>query len=185
MRQDIAQAMGRFNIKAFGNKGNIEKVEKKLNNDETVLYISPTNAIVYSVNTGKKNKYPGVVVITNQRVFFNYHIGLSEVTESLPMIEINSVNTFGNGISGGHIEVHTVTKTLDFLVNYKKEIINTIQSLIEDAIGKSKSFTQQPIHSEPEISSAAKEIEQLFELKNKGIISEEEFETKKKQLLGL
>jgi membrane protease subunit (stomatin/prohibitin family) len=41
---------------------------------------------------------------------------------------------------------------------------------------------QQPAPAEPDYAA---ELEQLAQLKNQGIISEEEFEAKKKQILGI
>lgn len=53
--------------------------------------------------------------------------------------------------------------------------------IVKSRIGK-KEVTQGTVSSEDDIYT---QIEKLSDLKNKGIVSEEEFEAKKKQLLGI
>lgn len=57
MRDDISASMQKFNIKTLGNKKGVERIEGILWEEEEVLYIAPTNAMIHSVNT-KKKKIP-------------------------------------------------------------------------------------------------------------------------------
>lgn len=181
MRADVEQAIKKFEIKTFGNKGNIENAEKNLWDTEQVLYVSPTNAIVYTINTRKKEKLPGVFILTDRRVLFFFKAGFSEASIIFNLSEVNSINCSGNGLSGGHIEIHTVTKTLDILVTYKKEIMREIQNTINNAISK----CQGQVQSNTNVLEAPDEIRKYKQLLDDGIITQEEFEAKKKQLLGL
>lgn len=181
MRADVEQAIKKFEIKTFGNKGNIENAEKNLWDTEQVLYVSPTNAIVYTINTRKKEKLPGVFILTDRRVLFFFKAGFSEASIIFNLSEVNSINCSGNGLSGGHIEIHTVTKTLDILVTYKKEIMREIQNTINNAISK----CQGQVQSNTSVLEAPDEIRKYKQLLDDGIITQEEFEAKKKQLLGL
>lgn len=111
MRDDIMRALEEFEIKTIGNKKNIEKAEALLSASEKVLFISPTNLIVTTANTRKKENLPGVVILTDQRVVFNFQIMFSSSTEIVALDEIRSINSNTNGMTGGHIELHTMTKT--------------------------------------------------------------------------
>ena len=64
MRDDVKELLEKYEISSFGNKKNIEKAEEKLQVGETVTLVLPTNAVLYTVNTGKKKKLPGVFLLT-------------------------------------------------------------------------------------------------------------------------
>ena len=113
MRKDVEEALKKYGVTVFGNKKNIEKAEEKLWDEETVFYVEPTNAVIYSVNIKDKQKLPGVFFVTNKRVLFCSKTGLSETMETFALSEIKSVNSSGNSLTGGHISVHTMTKTLE------------------------------------------------------------------------
>lgn len=59
MRDDISASMQKFNIKTLGNKKGVERIEGILWEEEEVLYIAPTNAMIHSVNTKKKKNSQG------------------------------------------------------------------------------------------------------------------------------
>ena len=177
MRADTEKAIREFDIKTFGNLKNIEAGEELLDPGERVLFASPSNFVVAHANTRKKDKSPGVVFLTDKRVVFFSKVLASFSSESLSLEEIHSVNCYGNGLSGGHIEVHTLTKTYDILVTYKKEVIQKIRDLFE---GAKSGYSAQPL-----TVSAADELLKFKALMDDGIITPEEFAAKKKQLLGL
>ncbi len=180
MRDDIKQLLEKYGISSFGNKKKIEKAEEKLQVGEIASLVLPTNAVIYNVNTKKKEKLPGVFLLTDKRILFCYKAGFSESVDTFNLSDVKSVDCSGNGISGGHIEIHTLTKSLDILVTYKKkvmqEMVDTINKVVFEqgcsahAIGASDNMLQ---------------IERLHELYEKGIVTQEEFEAKKRQLLGV
>ncbi|REK77749.1 SHOCT domain-containing protein [Paenibacillus paeoniae] len=182
MRKDIEQALEKFKVNTFGNKKIIEKVEALLRADEQVLYISPTNVVVTAVNTNKKNKLPGVFVLTDNRILFHYKIAFDESTDTSDLSKIDSINCFGNGLTGGHVEVHTRTKTYDILVSYKKALMNEIKNTFEEAINN---YTQNKVSGNKESDTdILQQIEKLAELRNKDILTEEEFQEKKQVLMA-
>ncbi|MDE6675443.1 MAG: PH domain-containing protein [Acetatifactor sp.] len=176
MRSDVEAALKEYNIKTFGNKKNLERVEGLFGPTEKVIYISPTNAVIKSVNINKTESLPGIFALTNERILFSFKAGFEESMETFSLSEIKSVNSFGNGISGGHIEIHTMTKTIDILVSYKKEAMQQVVNAIRNA---QNSFNTSGG------SSDLSQIESLHDLLQKGIITQEEFDAKKKQLLGI
>lgn len=182
MRDDIIQALEKFEIKTIGNKKNIEKAETLLNASEKVLFVTPTNFVVTTTNTRKKETFPGVVFLTDQRVVFSYQIMFSSSTESMALDEIRSINSNTNGITGGHVELHTMTKSYDILVSYKRDMVQKIVQVFENA---KKDFVVVASNgSTPsQGNSILEQIEKLSDLNKKGIITDEEFKAKKEELL--
>lgn len=182
MRQDTMQALQAFKIKTFGNQKNIEKAEEKLRQDELVHYIAPTNATIFENHTKKKETLPGVFILTNQRILFTCRVGFSETTRVIGLEEVRSIGCTGNGLTGAHVEIHTLAETLDVLVNYKRESMIMLQDIIERTMSSFKARFNAPPPG-PAISDAD-EIMKYKQLLDMGAITPEEYEAKKKQLLG-
>ena len=178
MREDTKKCIQEFQIKTFGNAKNIEKAETLVDANEVIRYIAPTNIITLSTSSLKKEKFPGIVILTNNRVIFDFHNNHSEI---FSVSEIRSIESSGNSLTGGHIIIHTISKDFDFLVTYKKDIIQNIQRTF-DAIRATA--TQKPIQQTTTISEAD-ELAKFKKLLDQGIITEEEFDAKKKQILSL
>lgn len=102
-------------------------------------------------------------------------------SEIFPVSEIRSIESSGNGLTGGHIIIHTISKDFDFLVTYKKDIIKNIRQTF-DAVRVNA--TSKPLQQAAFISEAD-ELAKFKKLLDQGILTEEEFAAKKKQLLGL
>ena len=71
-----------------------------------------------------------------------------------------------------------MTKTLDILVTYKKKVMQEIVDMINKVVYDYNNST-----NEAGSNNNLQQIEKLYELYEKGILSKEEFETKKKKLL--
>lgn len=160
-------------------KKNIERAEKLVNPDEQVLFITPTNCTITSSSKRKKKTLPGIAILTNKRFIFEFNALSNTSLETIPVSEINSVNCRGNGMTGGHLEIHTITKTYDILISYKKEIMQKIQNTFEQAKSNTNTNVSQSVFS------SADEIVKFKHLLEQGIITQEEFDKKKQQLLGL
>lgn len=181
MRADTIAVLEKYKISTFGNKKRIEKAEKRLWEGEKVIYLSPTNMVIYSVNTKKKDKLPGIFIFTDRRVLCYFNVGLSESFESFELSEIKSIDTVGNSLTGGHITIHTLTKTLEILVTYKKDVMQKIRDDMDRAIHEHRKAGTKTLNE----SDVFNQIEKLHGLLEKGIITQEEFNVKKSQLLGL
>ena len=103
MREDTLQIIEEYSIKTAGNKKNIEKAEVLVSPDEKIFFIAPTNMIITTNNTRKKEKLPGVIILTDQRVLFYYQIMFNSSTEIIPLNEIRSINAKTNGLTGGTV----------------------------------------------------------------------------------
>lgn len=180
MREDTQKIIKEFKIKTIGNKTNIEKAESIVDPNENILFISPTNLIMRENNSKSIVKLPGIVILTNKRFYFNYHNLFDHSTEILDLNEIRSINSHGNGLTGGHIEIHSMVKSYDILVSYKKDDIHKIAKIFKEAAAQETNENDtQPVGNEDVFSK----IENLSKLMNKGIITEKEFQQKKEELL--
>lgn len=184
MRKDVEEALKKYQVKTFGNKKNIERAESKLRNDEKVLLVLPSNVNITSVNIRKRETLPGVFILTDKRILFIFKVLLSENMEAATLDAINSINCSGNGLTGGHIQIHTITKSYDILVSYKKNIMEMIQDTFLSAKETYDNNLRVGASSSTSDTDIIAQIEKLSQLKDKSILSEEEFETKKAELLS-
>lgn len=181
MRKDTEKCIKEFQIKTFGNVKNIERAESLVDVNEDIKYISPTNITITSTTTLKKDTCPGVIILTSKRILFYFQILNNNHTEILLLPEIKAIESSGNSLTGGHIIIHSISNDYDFLVTYKRNIIQKILNIFDTVrINSSESFSPQA-----NIRSEADEILKFKTLLDQGIITEEEFMAKKKQLLGL
>jgi len=185
MREDISIALEEFKINTFGHTSSIKKFEQHLSSVEKVLFITPTNVIMTNPRTLKKEKVSGIFALTSDRIIFApTSILLNHSLHTSDLSEIKSVSCRGNGLTGGHIDIQTSVQSYDILVSYKKETIQKIQVCFNDAIKNYKKQGQATIIQTIN-SSDADEIAKFKALLDSGAITQDEFDAKKKQLLGL
>lgn len=119
------------------------------------------------------------IVVTNLRVYGKVAFGKQV---DLPYDSISAVATSGlfHGVS-----VATSSGTLKFLgVTNAEEVFSAISKLLQERQNKGKGA--QPVTVKQEIpQSAADELKKFKDLLDSGVISQAEFDAKKKQLLSL
>lgn len=184
MRKDVEEAIKKFKVMTFGSKKNLERSLSTLWENEEVVYISPTNAVIKDANTAEEKKSPGIFILTDKRVILYYKVLFNETVEAFEISEIKAINCQAQGIAGGHINIHTVVKTFDILVTGNRDIMKQIQDTIEKTVHKYKNPSNDK-QEDAKTLSDADEIKKYKNLLDEGIITQEEFEAKKKQLLGL
>lgn len=186
MREDTQKMISKYQIRTFGNVQNIEHAEQFVETTEQILYITPTNAKVTTVGTHKTENLPGVFILTNSKILFVYKVLFNESVDSTPLNEIKDINCSGNGLTGGHIKISTLSKVYDIMVSYKKDIMYAAVSAIKEAKDRFVSEYVTDSHtSEERPSSIADEIAKLKSLLDSGILSQAEFDAAKKKLLGI
>ena len=136
MREDISALLKEFEVKTFGNKQNIERLEAEIRSDETLRYISFTNFEIKPMDAGQVIKAPGTIMISDQRILLMTSTGEVKKYE-FPIPSIESVYSKGNGLTGGKVSFVTTNARIDFLASYKKRIFQKIEELIQDMIGSS------------------------------------------------
>jgi hypothetical protein len=124
-----------------------------------------------------------VLVATSKRVIFASKILLSTKIEELYYDKISNVQ-YESGLLFAEIEISVSRSKYEFKdidKKYGKELCDYIKSEI------SKPKAQQTVVNQTIVNQAdpMDQLEKLAKLKDQGIITEEEFSQKKKQLLGL
>ncbi|WP_255448754.1 MULTISPECIES: PH domain-containing protein [unclassified Apibacter] len=182
MRKDVEKIINEYRISTLFNKKKINRAVEQLRSDETVLYIAPTNAKIYTGS--KKKRFPGIFVFTDKRVFVYSKILFNVRMESFNLIDLDSIDSFSNGLTGSKIKLNSNTKSIEVLVSYKSSVATKLIGIFDTAMNnaKNKNNLSHPIN---EFKSGADEISKFAELLEKGIITNEEFKAKKNQLLGI
>ena len=168
--------------------GSIKAAEKMLLPDETV--ISALTSIVAELpsghqihpNTHIKDKESGVVVLTNKRLFFVQSILGQCHSKEILLTDIQSIDQ-KNVID---IMMSSVLRiqgiTISFEMDGKKKQLSAFADKINQERIQSKSAGAHAANSSV---GSLDDLEKLANLMDKGIITAEEFETKKKQIVGL
>jgi hypothetical protein len=189
MRKDIEDLIKSLKLPKFGFKGQYECAEEYLSPDEEVLFIYPGNANISTTSEKDKfkanhldlkNKNPGIFVITPRRVFHaNRYLGGH--IEQIYKEEIASYRLSKIGV----IQIFSNHRSIEVDIQSRKVVVEAAKSamlkILEDngpiikekneVIGESKSI------------DIPEQIKKLADLRDVGILSEQEFTQKKKELL--
>lgn len=159
----------------------VEKFKSNhLNSSESILAWAE-GYIGKMMGSGKDAQHNGVLIVTESRVAFYRKGFIGEVIETIPLKSITSIerkSTLGHRV----IRVHTSHDDLEFKT-FSKESELALVEAIESGRGlKSETVV-------PEKNSASndpfEQLKKLSELKEAGIISDEEFQAKKIKLMAL
>lgn len=153
------------------------------------------NEVVYMTFIGlhnykslSKNDGNYAYAITNKRIMMGQHLALGR--KNFQTVKLENINdiTLASGLMTGRLTIDTYKE--EFNIEVVKEQADNINSLIHIIIDKIKEDNNKPIMPEsPKIESpapsAADELLKYKSLLDAGAITQEEYDAKKKQLLGL
>lgn len=128
---------------------------------------------------GKDQQHNGALIVTGERVAF-YRKGLfGQVIESIPLKSITSIErkSFMGHCS---IRLHASHDELEFKT-FQKDVEQALVTAIES--GRSASAASAVV-SQPSAENPADTLKRLGELKDSGLISDEEFAAKKAEILA-
>ncbi|PWG61786.1 SHOCT domain-containing protein [Spiribacter halobius] len=134
--------------------------------------------------SGKDWQHNGVLIVTDQRVIFHRRGLLGEVLETMPLARISSVEqlTFA-----GHrvLRLHTSNDSLEFK-SFDAGRVRSVARAVEAARGNIQPPPQpQPTATNPTSATpAAERLRQLDELHHQGLISAEEHQAKRAEILA-
>lgn len=162
----------------------IKAAEKKLQNGEKITYALITTVLserVYgvlhpedtSLKNSLKNKIAGVLVITSSRIFFCGGLIFKEILIS----DIKSVDSAKTLYRNAQIRIQSTTEMIIFDVCVKR--LTEIEQVISNARSTLNSQTEVPDNSKYD------ELCELKKLLDSGVITQEDFDKKKIQLLGI
>lgn len=161
-----------------------ERAKTKLNENETVEdYI---NVFLDSSINKTNMPLPAILIATNKRLFFYLRmtLGLKEQIESFDYNIINSISLTKDAtkiinLFPHLLEINTINK--NFVLKISGNIFKKAESFTQAINNKIASVKSS---SENQNIDIASQIEKLADLKNKGILNEEEFNKKKNELLA-
>lgn len=196
MREDTQKALKEYEISTFLFKKEIENVEKLIADDEKVIIVLTTNFSITFPAPTKRVASPCVVFVTDKRMIILYKNGRDDVTDITPVTEFKSIFHIKDPENNtNHIQVHTKDKLFDFLAipKVKAFSLSSQKDIDKKALHMYHAFlyAQNPNGFESDTpknttqsADIPEQIEKLANLKEKGIISEEEFQAKKSELLA-
>lgn len=170
LRSDIAAAKSRMRVKLGGGR-EIKRLPEHLWEGETVERMT----------TGVYGNGTGLIVLTDRRLLFVQDGVMSKRSEDFPLDKVSSVQ-WGSGLmlgaitifaSGNKTEIKNVNK------DDGKEIVDLVRARIS-APSAAPSAAAGGGVVQPDIIG---QLKQLGELKEAGVLSTEEFEAKKAELL--
>ena len=173
LRPDIAAAAARVGS-TFGGKREINHLHEHLLPGETVEHLAK----------GKYESELGIVALTNQRLLFVFHGVIRSRTEDFPIPVISSVQS-KSGFVFSEMTIHASGNRAVI-----GEMLAADAAAITDAVRRKIAEFRQPSPALPAFSPVpppvdpVDQIKRLAELRDAGILSESEFETKKQELLG-
>lgn len=166
--------------------GAIKKIEQNLLQNEKVLYALAGNSTISNNNDNLKidpfkikGKLAGVLAITDNRIIFcNNSIGVSNFKEIF-LKDIQSIDSTESSILGiGKLRIKGRTETFTIDIS-RKNIIEDVKEIIYKYKDNHKNESNIQKYS----FSNADEILKYKQLLEQGIITQEEFEKKKHELL--
>ncbi len=168
LRQDIAIAKSKMRVKIGGGR-EIKRLPEHLWEGETVERMT----------TGAYGNGNGLVVLTDRRLLFIQDGVMSKKSEDFPLDKVSSVQ-WGSGLMLGAITI--------FASGNKTEIKNVNKDDGKEMVDLVRARLSAPKAAPVAATGAAQpdiigQIKQLGELMAAGVLSQEEFEAKKAELL--
>ncbi len=157
------------------------EIEKMLRPDEDVL------CAFTGSSAQRKNSsmlwYVGVA-LTNQRLLIGGQIkGLLKVSYTAQSFKIENINAISQSWSaiGGNLIIDTLGDDIT-IGETSRDVVNSIIADFDNVLQSAKSPKSAAVIQQ---TSATDELKKFKELLDIGVVTQEEFDAKKKQLLGL
>lgn len=156
----------------FSARREIKDLANVLGLDETVVALAQ----------GRYSKRQGLVLATDRRVVFLEHGMVRRIQEDFPYDRISSVGAKKSLVSGA-LTIHASGNDAEIDNIVPKDSATEIAEVVRARLGSPKtSTTTSP---EPSAPTAAEKVRELAQLRDEGLLSEDEFERKRRELLGL
>jgi hypothetical protein len=168
LRADIAAAKNKMRVKVGGGR-EVKRLTRHLWEGETVELMT----------TGMYGSGNGLVVLTDRRLLFVHEGLMSQTTEDFPMDKVSSVQ-WQSGLMSGEIVIFASGNKSEIKAVNKddgKQMVDAIRGRIS-AQGAAPTAAAPAPPPDP-----IAQLKQLGELREAGILTDEEFESKKADLL--
>ncbi len=186
MRPETERVIAELGISKFDkkNRAQLEEIEKTFVEDEHAIYAAKLNVTAVALGARKKESYPAAVVcFTNKRMIVNQKTAMYSGAFTIDLKDVRSVTSHGSSASNGYIDLTTDTMKYEILASHKKEERERVQNLIADTVKECQASegASAGMSSREDIFA---QIERLGKLRDKGLLTDEEFDTKKSELLA-
>lgn len=170
-----------FAIRPVKKEERLEGIERILDPDEEIIASVPGTGEgkVAGIHLAK-----GILVLTPKRVLFYFLHGKKSKNygaEDYSLDEISSIN-FNRHALAGSIKIHSNNNVINVLEIPLSEDIEGFVKATKQHIEK---YKRNGTHVSNNNSDVADQISKLAELRDKGILTDEEFTIQKRKLLGL
>ena len=179
MRPDIAAAWNTVSNK-MGKKRDIRKLPEYLNDGEQVLAMAG----------GKVGSNLGLLVATNRRALFVSEGVINHTFEDFPYDRITSV-TSSRGLMYGKVLIHTggAARVVEQVPSSEAEAIAASLRERVEAVTRERYNPPAPTYTPPPGPTSTggdlvSELRQLAELRDQGILTNDEFEQQKTKILN-
>ncbi len=171
LRADVAAAKNKMRVK-FGGGREIKRLTEHLWEGETVE----------EMTTGAYGKGIGLVVLTDRRLLFVQDGVMSKTSEDFPLDKVSSVQWSSGMMTGSIIIFASGNKSEIKNVNKDdgKEMVDKMRHRISASRESSAASSTAPVPAADPIE----QLKRLGELRDAGVVTAEEFETKKAELLS-
>lgn len=174
VQEQIRNIEKKYDVKldTFGTKKEIKYLPEALYNNEVIEYLT----------SGFLDGSTWLLICTNIRILAldkGLIYGLKQ--QEIPLEKISSVS-FKKKLMFAEVEIITSSSKIKIENIYKDQVENFVRAINTARENLNKSQNNSIQSSQEDVVS---QIEKLAELKEKGILTEEEFSAKKKQLLGI
>lgn len=173
-------------------KFNLRGIERVLEGEEIIDAISGN--IDRTMAGVKQKEEPGALVLTPTRVIL-YHNKMffkGHSSVDFPLQRINSIN-LNSGMVYAEIKIHTGSEIIlmkKAAKPYGERFTKNLKALMSNSNDKTSTTSNSQVSQALQSSQApqidiADQIQKLADLKAQGILTEEEFTSQKRKLLGL
>jgi len=173
-REDIAKAVSLMSTK-FGGKREIKRLPDHLHEGE----------LVHRICTGSYGGGQGILVLTDRRLLFLKDGMMKQTSEDLPFDRIGSIQ-WSSGLATGKVQATVAGNKVEVTSVAKadgKALVDDVRTRLSGAASAAPGSAAAPAPAV--VVDEAEQLRKLAELRDAGILTEEEFSAKKAQILGL
>jgi hypothetical protein len=169
-RPDIVAAASRMGWR-MGGKRELKNLASHLHERETVRFIAQ----------GTYENNQGILVLTDVRLLFLFHGMMSQAKEDFPLRLISSVQT-KSGFVTGEMKVF-VSGNSSSISGIVKGDLEPLADAVRQGLAAQHAAAAQPPSPAPAADDPYEALRKLASLRDAGILSDEEFEAKKQDLM--
>ena len=158
-----------------------EVIERNLSADEDVVFAFVSNSVTDRRGNAILGGILAVAFTDKKLIYAQRRTIMGDCVKTVNYDNISDISTKVGWVFGTLI-IDSITEYMGF--NVDKEGVENLRNLALEAI-ESYRMKKNSVNTQVNQVSAADELKKFKELLDMGVISQEEFDAKKKQLLGL